>query len=561
MATIELFAAKINMMPDLINEAKRAVLDYKTELESIRSKALAIDSSALDLSEIIASVKASTEILDRKAESLGELGGRVEQFIADVVRIDQGVAELIRLRKKQFYDAHPNLKPDSEKTGWERLCDGLASVGQWCKEHWKLIVVIVLVIAAIVILVFFPFAAPFILKAAMAVIIGAVVGGLMGGATSVINGGSFWEGAEDGAFAGVMYGLLFSGLGVLGSLFGEAFAGVCAVVTVVKYTSIISGIISLGMAGFDLLAVAFGLIDPDNPLTALNFGLHQSTAYNTFQFVVSAIAVFTGSAYTEMRNAPKSCFVAGTLVAAEAGMVAIESIKAGDLVASTDPETMEKSYKRVLETYVREVSRLVHLTVSGALISTTSDHPFYVQGRGFVDAGYLAVGDDLIGEGGVIYPVEHIYLEITDHPVTVYNFQVEQLHTYHVSEFSILVHNASNYNPDEYIDINKVRDAGKPGSQEWKAAVKEIKAGQGKHKPSINFKVETESQAVQLIQEARPNLELRPTYVQQRPASGFEMHPDIESYNGYIPHVKWYDWAKSSDSTGKGHIFYDIGGK
>ena len=39
-------------------------------------------------------------------------------------------------------------------------------------------------------------------------------------------------------------------------------------------------------------------------------------------------------------------------------MVAIETIKSGDKVISTDPETMETSPKTVLETYIREVTTL-----------------------------------------------------------------------------------------------------------------------------------------------------------------------------------------------------------
>ena len=46
-------------------------------------------------------------------------------------------------------------------------------------------------------------------------------------------------------------------------------------------------------------------------------------------------------------------------------MLAIEKIKSGDKVISTDPETMETSPKTVLETYIREVTTLVHLTVNG----------------------------------------------------------------------------------------------------------------------------------------------------------------------------------------------------
>ncbi|MCU6707002.1 HINT domain-containing protein [Hominimerdicola aceti] len=47
---------------------------------------------------------------------------------------------------------------------------------------------------------------------------------------------------------------------------------------------------------------------------------------------------------------------------------------------------METSPKTVLETYIREVTTLVHLTVNGEEIVTTVDHPFYVNNRGFIKA-------------------------------------------------------------------------------------------------------------------------------------------------------------------------------
>ncbi|RGG67949.1 hypothetical protein DWW95_12305 [Ruminococcus sp. AF17-6LB] len=45
---------------------------------------------------------------------------------------------------------------------------------------------------------------------------------------------------------------------------------------------------------------------------------------------------------------------------------------------------------------MREVTTLVHLTVNGEEIVTTVDHPFYVNSRGFVKAGELAIGDELL---------------------------------------------------------------------------------------------------------------------------------------------------------------------
>ena len=123
-------------------------------------------------------------------------------------------------------------------------------------------------------------------------------------------------------------------------------------------------------------------------------------------------------------------------------MLAIEKIKSGDKVISTDPETMETSPKTVLETYIREVTTLVHLTVNGEEIITTIDHPFYVKNQGFIKAGELIVGDELLDVNGNILLVENFDVELTDKPVKVYNFQVEDFHTYYVGGFRILVHNS-----------------------------------------------------------------------------------------------------------------------
>ena len=123
-------------------------------------------------------------------------------------------------------------------------------------------------------------------------------------------------------------------------------------------------------------------------------------------------------------------------------LLAIEKIKSGDKVISTDPETMETSPKTVLETYIRVVTTLVHLTVNGEEIVTTVDHPFYVKNQGFIKAGELIVGDELLDVNGNILLVENFDVELTDKPVKVYNFQVEDFHTYYVGGFRILVHNA-----------------------------------------------------------------------------------------------------------------------
>ena len=103
----------------------------------------------------------------------------------------------------------------------------------------------------------------------------------------------------------------------------------------------------------------------------------------------------------------------------------------------------------VLETYIREVTTLVHLTVNGEEIVTTVDHPFYVKNQGFIKAGELIVGDELLDVNGNVLLVENFDVELTEEPTKVYNFQVEDFHTYYAGGLGVLVHNASNgYNKD-----------------------------------------------------------------------------------------------------------------
>ena len=85
------------------------------------------------------------------------------------------------------------------------------------------------------------------------------------------------------------------------------------------------------------------------------------------------------------------------------------------------------------------------MAINGEEIVTTVDHPFYVKNQGFIKAGELAVGDELLDSNKNILLVENFDVELIGKPVTVYNFQVEDFHTYHVSGFGVLVHNAGDY--------------------------------------------------------------------------------------------------------------------
>ena len=142
-----------------------------------------------------------------------------------------------------------------------------------------------------------------------------------------------------------------------------------------------------------------------------------------------------------------ACFVAGTPVLTSDGYTTIENVKAGDKVWAKNELTGEKSLKEVVRTFVNETHELVHVYVNGEEIVATPEHPFYVTTKGWVGAGELQPGDILSLQSGGIATVGAIWIELLDVPTKVYNFEVEDFHTYYVGGDAILVHNSCAQNP------------------------------------------------------------------------------------------------------------------
>ena len=135
------------------------------------------------------------------------------------------------------------------------------------------------------------------------------------------------------------------------------------------------------------------------------------------------------------------CFVAGTLIKTENGNIPIEELELGDAVYAKDVETGEEGYKEVVRLFVSQKDTLVHITIGDVQIDTTTEHPFWVDDKGFVEAQELSVGDEVLTADGELKAITATTTEKLDSPVTVYNFEVKDWHTYYVSEEEILVHN------------------------------------------------------------------------------------------------------------------------
>lgn len=214
MATIALYANKINQMPALIKDVKKATGVLRTQLGIVQKKCQAVDPAVCNLDDVISTISASTKTQDEKSAMLETFSETVEQFAQDTEAVDDKAANRINKNKDDFYDKYSYLKPDCEKSGWEKFCAGCQKVGQWCKEHWKQIATVLLVIAAVAIFIaaaagaLVGAVAVLLLAAAKGILIGVAVGGLAGGIVSTLLGESFWDGFWDGAFGGAISGML-----------------------------------------------------------------------------------------------------------------------------------------------------------------------------------------------------------------------------------------------------------------------------------------------------------------------------------------------------------------
>ena len=161
---------------------------------------------------------------------------------------------------------------------------------------------------------------------------------------------------------------------------------------------------------------------------------------------LAMVSFGVSKAVQAIQNAAPKCFKAGTLIACldQAGketLKPIEEIEVGDKVLAYDEETGEQCYKEVVRLFRNETQEWHHVFVNGEEIVCTAEHPFYVEGKGFVPARELKERDNLLLSDGSKVEIDSLRIEYVDIPETTYNFEVKDFHTYYVSHSNVLVHN------------------------------------------------------------------------------------------------------------------------
>ncbi len=125
----------------------------------------------------------------------------------------------------------------------------------------------------------------------------------------------------------------------------------------------------------------------------------------------------------------------------------IQHVRAGEFVLSRSEETGEFGCREVVDPYSnadKAIIRIELLALDGTLeiIEATANHPFYVEGQGWTRVDELNVNDHVPDSRDGLLRI--IALESTQRIETVYNFGVEEFHSYFVGELGAWVHNCFN---------------------------------------------------------------------------------------------------------------------
>lgn len=136
-----------------------------------------------------------------------------------------------------------------------------------------------------------------------------------------------------------------------------------------------------------------------------------------------------------------SCFPRNTKILTDKGLLPIELITVGTLVASYNIYTKEIEYKPVKDVYKNYATCFTNVLLSdGETITSTSNHPYYIpELNTYISANELEKGMKVLNNEGKL--LEIIDINSFYQEQEVYNLNVEDNHNYFVGEDEILVHN------------------------------------------------------------------------------------------------------------------------
>ena len=131
-----------------------------------------------------------------------------------------------------------------------------------------------------------------------------------------------------------------------------------------------------------------------------------------------------------------------TLVATPTGKTAISEIRVGDTVEAYDPRTGVTGPHTVTAVMAHTDPVVEHLVTDTGPIEPTPNHPFFTTDRGWVEAGSLAIGEQVRTESRK--PATVVSFPVSATPSTMWDLPVDGAHSFFVGSGAVLVHN---FNP------------------------------------------------------------------------------------------------------------------
>ena len=316
------------------------------------------------------------------------------------------------------------------------LGNALAAAGSWVADNWEYIAAGAAVVAGIAVMctgVGGPLGA-------------AMISGALMSAGSSIGVQKFTTGSVDwGQVA--LDGFIGAAGGVTGGA-ASAAAGRALQGASCLGRNIITGAVESGVDG----AVSGGLSYLTGPGPHTVGGFAAATASGGgFGGVMGG----AGGALSKATGVSRyGCFTADTpVLMADGTTKPIGQVAVGERVVSHDPITGEDVEAEVEATHVHHDVPTLEVTTTAGTITTTSTHPFYVQGRGWTPAADLTRGDKLktphttspdttddtasttgadAGPAGDGQAVAVLTIQPTGTTTTVHNLTIRSTHNYHV---------------------------------------------------------------------------------------------------------------------------------
>ena len=134
------------------------------------------------------------------------------------------------------------------------------------------------------------------------------------------------------------------------------------------------------------------------------------------------------------------CLVSGTQIQTSLGLRAIDSIRIGDLVLSSDVDSGALALRPVIKTTTRPPTDTMKIITENETIQATLGHYWWVAGHGWLRTRELAAGMQLHTATGTTRIDD---IQSVEEPAPTYNLIVEGHHTYFVGSNRILSNDAT----------------------------------------------------------------------------------------------------------------------